>query len=152
MDSLVFFTKYGNDVCNAVVMFFRSSWLLPGFNSNFIVLIPKTPNADTITNFRPIALANFVFKIIPKLLADRISSIASKIISPNQTAFVKGRKIYQSIGLASECFNLLDNKTHGGNVALKVDIAKAFETIDWGFLLHVLDAFGFNNTFGSLLC
>lgn len=49
-------------------MFFRSSWLLPGFHSNFIVLIPKTPNADTITNFRPIALANFVFKIIPKLI------------------------------------------------------------------------------------
>lgn len=81
------------------------------------------------------------------MLADRISSIASKIISPNQTAFVKGRKIHQSIGLASECFNLLDNKTYGGNLALKVDIAKAFETIDWGFLLHVLDAFGFNNTF-----
>jgi hypothetical protein len=117
------------------------------FNSSLITLIPKVENADTITQFRPIALANFVFKIIPKILSLRIAAIASRIISPQQHGFVQGRNISDCILTTSECFNLLDNKCFGGNVAIKVDITKAFDTLSWDFLLKVLTAFGFHNTF-----
>ncbi|KAK9292265.1 hypothetical protein L1049_020229 [Liquidambar formosana] len=121
----------GEDVVKAITMFFEKSWLLVNFISNFVVLIPKVPKADTITQYRPIALANFLFKIIPKILSHKLSSIAARIISPNQTAFTKGRKIVENFGLASEYFNLLDNKCFGGNGGIKFDVFKAFDTIEW---------------------
>lgn len=129
-----FFQKYWHiikqDVVGAVIQFFKHGWLLPGFNSNQIVLIPKVQNADRIELFIPIALANFKFKIITKILADRLSEIAPKIISPNQRDFIQGREIGDCICLASEGINLLDRKSFGGNLALKIDIRKAFDTID----------------------
>ena len=66
---------------------------------------------------------------------------------PNQYAFLKGRHISDCILLASECVNLLDNKCFGGNVAIKFDVAKAFDTLNWDFLDRVLRAFGFHDTF-----
>ncbi|KAK9931811.1 hypothetical protein M0R45_019074 [Rubus argutus] len=137
----------GADVIAAVQYFFYHGQLSASFNSGLIILIPKVEHADSITQFRPIALTNFVFKIIPKILALRLSSIASRIISPQQHAFVAGRNISDCILMTSECFNLLESKCHGGNVAIKVDITKAFDTLSWEFLLHVLQAFGFHSTF-----
>ncbi|PRQ42072.1 putative RNA-directed DNA polymerase [Rosa chinensis] len=139
----------GSDVVACVRQFFLQNWILPNMNCNFLVLIPKVPNAQLITQFRPIALANFLFKIIPKILASRLGSIATRIISPQQSAFLPGRRINHCIGMVSECFNLLDRKAYGGNVGIKVDIAKAFDTLNWDFLLRVLSNFGFSPTFTS---
>ena len=135
------------DFCKAISQFFAQSWILPGLNSNFLTLLPKIPNADSLSNFRPIALANFFFKVIPKILSERLALIAPKLITPHQNGFIRGRSINHCIGITSECFNLLDLKNQGGNVAIKIDIAKAFDTLDWGFLLKVLHSFGFNHTF-----
>lgn len=63
----------GDDVCRYVLQFFDQSWLLPNMNSKLVVLIPKVPGASKIEDFRPIALANFQFKIITKVLADRLA-------------------------------------------------------------------------------
>ncbi|XP_050113925.1 uncharacterized protein LOC126592246 [Malus sylvestris] len=130
------------DVIQFVKQFFQSNWLYPNANSNFLVLIPKVEDPISMTHFRPIALANFLFKIIPKILAVRLSHIVQRIISPHQAAFIPGRRITDCIGLVSECFNVLDKKTRGGNMGVKVDIAKAFDTLDWSFLLRVLTNFG----------
>jgi hypothetical protein len=116
-------------------------------NSNLLILIPKTPGADSIDNFRPIALANFQFKIITKILADRLSVIASKIISPQQRGFIPDRHISDCVIVASEAINVLQKKRYGGNLALKIDIKKAFDSIDWPFLLSVLHQFGFSIVF-----
>ena len=132
---------------HAVKSFFQSGYILPNINSSFVALIPKVQEADAITQFRPIAMANFSFKIITRILADRLGPIASRIILPNQFAFLKGRQISDCIFLASECVNLLDNKGRGGNVAIKFDVAKAFDTLNWDFLRRVLKAFGFHATF-----
>ncbi|CAL0322191.1 unnamed protein product [Lupinus luteus] len=136
-----------HDVCNSVTQFFTQAWILPNLNSNLVVLIPKFPGADRIEDFRPIALANFQFKIITKVLADRLASIAPSIISPHQRGFIKGRSIHDCICIASEAVNLLDYKTHGGNLAIKLDVRKAFDTLDWNFLLSTLSAFGFHEKF-----
>ncbi|XP_024190656.1 uncharacterized protein LOC112194671 [Rosa chinensis] len=138
---------YGPDVVAFVQYFFQHNWLYPNANSNFIVLLPKVEGANLISQFRPIALVYFLFKIIPKILADRLGPIASRIISPNQSAFLPGRRISDCIGLVSEGFNLLDRKTRGGNVGIKVDIAKAFDTLNWQFLFQVLHQFGFSPDF-----
>jgi hypothetical protein len=135
------------DVIDAVSQFFTSNWILPNWNSNIVVLIPKTDNADSIAQYRPIALANFKFKIISKILADRLAQILPSIISNEQKGFIKGRHIKDCICLSSEVINLLHKKSFGGSLAVKIDIAKAFDTIDWTFLINVLKAFGFNNFF-----
>ena len=132
---------------SAVLQFFTDGWILPSYNSNTLVLIPKTPNADTIDQFRPIAIANFKHKIITKILADKLSQILPNIVSQEQRAFIHGRNIKDCICLTSEAINLMQAKTFGGNLAMKVDIGKAFDTLDWGFLLKLLKAFGFNTIF-----
>ncbi|KAJ4710362.1 RNA-directed DNA polymerase (Reverse transcriptase) [Melia azedarach] len=103
--------------------------------------------ADSITQFRPIALANFIFKIILKIMADRLKGVVERIISPQQHAFIRGRSISDAIALVSENFQLLNRRIKGGNVGIKLDIAKAFDTMDWSFLLQVLARFGFDDCF-----
>ncbi|KAK9911453.1 hypothetical protein M0R45_035362 [Rubus argutus] len=135
------------EVISAVQSFFDSGFILPHFNSNLLILIPKKDEADNISDYRPIALANFVFKLITKIIADRLGKVAARIISPNQSAFLKGRSIVDPIILTSECINLLDRNCKNGNIAIKLDISKAFDSLDWNFLLRILDSFGFDPTF-----
>ena len=142
-----FWEVVSKDVYGTVVEFFTTGWLLPNYNANSIILIPKSPNADTIDQYRPIALANFKFKIITKVLADRLAYILPNIISTEQRGFVKGRNIRDCIALTSEAVNLLDKRSFGGNLALKIDVSKAFDTLNWEFLINVLQGFGFNETF-----
>ncbi|KAE9602007.1 putative RNA-directed DNA polymerase [Lupinus albus] len=137
----------GEDICNSVGQFFRESWLLPNLNSNNIILIPKHAGADRIDEFKPIALANFQFKIISKILASRLTVIAPNIVSSQQRGFLKERHIQDCICIASEAINLLDYKSFGGNLAIKLDIKKAFDTLDWNFLQDTLKAFGFSSKF-----
>nr|ABD28670.2 RNA-directed DNA polymerase (Reverse transcriptase) [Medicago truncatula] len=146
-----FFQIYWNivkkDVYEAVLDFFKNGWLPNNFNANSIILIPKTPNADSVDQYRTIALVNFKFKIINKVLADRLAKILPSIISKEQRGFVQGRNIRDCIALTSEAINVLDNKSFGGNLALKIDVTKAFDTLNWDFLLLVLKTFGFNELF-----
>ncbi|PNX55219.1 hypothetical protein L195_g048846, partial [Trifolium pratense] len=108
-----FWNIIATDVYNSVVQFFHSNWIMPGLNSNLVCLVPKFKEADRIEDYRPIALANFQFKIITKVLSDRLSRIAPKIISPQQRGFIQGRHITDCIFSASEAINLLGKKTYG---------------------------------------
>jgi len=121
------------DFCKFVQEFFKQNWILPEMNSNVVSLIPKTPSADLVKDFRSIVVTNFKFKIISKILADRLAIVAARIISPNQ--------------YASEALNMLSKKVRGGNVTYKVDIHKALDTLSWKFLLLVFTRFGFHSSF-----
>ncbi|XP_058751102.1 uncharacterized protein LOC131624142 [Vicia villosa] len=143
----LFFQKYWSiikcDVIGAVNHFFIQDWVMPHYNANTIVLIPKTNEPNSINNYRPIALANCKFKIITKIMADRLATILPSLISKEKNGFVMGRNIKDSICLTSEAINILHNKSYSGNVALKIDISKAFDTISWKFLLSTLECFSF---------
>ncbi|KAK2352799.1 hypothetical protein QL285_090510 [Trifolium repens] len=112
-----FFQNYWDivklDVFNAVLEFFTTSWILPGFNSNIIALLPKTSSATSIDQYRPIAMANFKFKIISKIIADRLANILPSLISEEQMGFIQDRNIKDCICIASEAVNLLHNKAFG---------------------------------------
>jgi len=133
-----------NEVVSAVLELFTTGWMLPNFNSNTLILIPRSPDYDFIEQYIPIALANFKFKIISKILADRLSIILTNIMSKQQKGFIRGKNIRDCIALTSEAFNLLDKKSFGGNLAFKIDVTKAFDTLSWEFLIFVLKTFGFN--------
>lgn len=113
------------------------------------MLIPKISSAETMDQFRPIAMTNFKFKIILKIIADRLAQVVPNIISEEQRGFIKGRNLKGCVCLASKAVNIMDNMAYGGNLALKVYISKAFNTLEWSFLLRVLKKFGFNDTFCS---
>lgn len=83
----------GQDVTLVVQSFFTNGFILPHFNYNLLILIPKSQDSEGVIDFRPIALANFIFKVITKIVVNILGSVAAKIISPNQSAFLKGCSI-----------------------------------------------------------
>lgn len=137
----------GNDAVLSVQETFQSGVLPTNFNANILVLIPKVPCVTCLGDYRPIALANFQFKVVAKILAHRLAIISMRIVSINQMGFLRECNISDCVIIASEASNLLDKNNFGGNLALKVDIRKAFDTLDWNFLLLLLQHFGFNTTF-----
>ncbi|GAU22700.1 hypothetical protein TSUD_138230 [Trifolium subterraneum] len=104
-----------NDVINAVLEFFTTSWILPGFNSNIIALLPKSPEAYSIDQYKPIAMANFKFKVISKIIADRLASIMPSLISEEQKGFIHDRNIKDCLCTASEAANLLQTRPLEGD-------------------------------------
>ncbi|XP_026458825.1 uncharacterized protein LOC113359400 [Papaver somniferum] len=124
--------------------FYMKCW---GIIGSDVILLEKVKNAKKPQQFRPICLANFFFKIFTKIIAMRLSIILSKIISPQQGGFIKGKSIQEQIALASEMVNEIDISRRGGNVAMKIDITQAFDTIRWEFLFEVLRKSGFSASF-----
>lgn len=104
-----FFQKYWsiikNDVVMAVNQFFLQDWILPNHNSNTIFLIPKNNEPNSINHYKSIALATFKFKIISKIIVDRLASILPIMISAEQKGFIMGRNIKYGICLTLEALH-----------------------------------------------
>ena len=97
-------------------------------NTSFLALIPKKVEAVEIKDFRPISLVDGIYKIISKVLANRLRRVAPKLISNSQNAFVKSRQILDSFLIASEC---IDSRLKSGvlEVLCKLDVEKAYDHV-----------------------
>ncbi|KAL2252874.1 UNVERIFIED_CONTAM: hypothetical protein Sindi_0082100 [Sesamum indicum] len=137
----------GEEVTRAVLDFFSTGKLLKQINSTILALIPKVHTPMSVNDFRPISCCNVLYKIIAKLLVQKISVLLDKIVSPCQTAFIPGRSIGDNIMLAQELFSRYNQMRLLPRCALKVDIRKAYDMVEWDFLLAVLQLFGFPPTF-----
>ncbi|KAL2481397.1 Uncharacterized protein Adt_34363 [Abeliophyllum distichum] len=133
-----------DDVFQAVLDFFAGGHFPRGFSATSIVLIPKRENACRWSEFRPISLCTVFNKLVTKLLNSRLSNIHPQIISAPQSGFIPGRLIGDNILLAQELLHTMDTKVRGSNAILKLDMAKAYDRLDWGFLISVLEGFGFD--------
>lgn len=137
----------GTDVCLAVKDFFASGNLLRQLNHSVISLVPKSANATTANDFRPISCCNVVYKIISKILADRLAQAASRLISPMQNAFLGGRLMTDNTNNIQELLRQYGRKRSTPKCLIKVDFRKAFDSVDWGFLRSLLQNLGFPSKF-----
>ncbi|XP_050222864.1 uncharacterized protein LOC126672962 [Mercurialis annua] len=125
---------------------FHSTGKFPsGINTAFLVLIPKVKGAINLTDFRPISLINGVFKLLSKVLANRLSIVLPHVISENQFGFIKGRSIHDCHMVASEILHIAARRKEKIFV-IKLDFKKAFDSISWDFILKMLNLMGFNET------
>lgn len=132
----------GQDFITAIQSFFLFGFLPSGINATILSLIPKTENAEKMKDFRPIACCNLMYKVISKVLANRLRLIFPDAIEPNQSAFITGRLLLENVLLASELVNGYHKPTNSQRSAIKFDISKAFDTVKWSFITSVLKVMG----------
>ncbi|GJT77711.1 RNA-directed DNA polymerase, eukaryota [Tanacetum coccineum] len=147
-----FLRKYWNivdqDIVEVVLEFFASSTFPPGCNSAFIALIPKTHDAKNVKDFRPVSLIGSIYKIITKILANRLSFVMYVLVSDVQTAFLSNRRILDGPFILNDLPSWCKHKKIKAMI-FKVDFEKAFDSIRWDYFDNVLKSFGFGDKWRS---
>ena len=134
----------GKSVYEEVKTIFKDGLVLDHLNETLVTLIPKCKSPESLNNYRPISLCNSVYKIASKILVERIRPYLNKLVFPFQTAFVPGRKGLDNVLVAQELFYALDKKKgKEGYMAIKVDLEKAYDRMEWCFIHKVLQAYHF---------
>ncbi|GJY14148.1 RNA-directed DNA polymerase, eukaryota [Tanacetum coccineum] len=139
-----FWSTIENDVFEAVKYFFNSGAIPNGCNSSFIALIPKIPDANLVKDFRPISLIGSMYKIIAKILANRLVGVLGDIVNEVQSAFIAERQILDGPFILNEVLQWCKLKKKQ-SLIFKVDFEKAFDSIRWDFLDDILKKFGFGD-------
>lgn len=121
----VFFQEYwdivGLDISCAARDFFKIGWLLKHHNKTYIVLVPKNDNPTSMLDFRTISLCNTFYKILTKILVNKIKPLPKKLISPTQKGFVLGRQILDASISTHEIIHSMD-KRKAPCMAFKLDL------------------------------
>jgi hypothetical protein len=119
-------------------------------NSTNVALIPKKESAQTISDYHPISVMHSVTKLLGKILATRLSPHLDSLVSPSQSVFIKGRSIqdnFQYIQGAVQCFHRSKNPM----LPVKLDIAKAFDSIRWEYMLELMEQLGFGQRWRNIM-
>ena len=114
-----------------------SSKIIGAINSTFIAFIPKNDNPSTFGEYRPISLCNLLYKITSKIIANRMKLDLSKHISPEQYGFLPSRSIHDAIAVAQDILHSIHSEKRE-EMILKVDLYKAYDTLDWSYIRLVL--------------
>lgn len=137
-------TAFGPVVNREVLNFFQTGVLAESTGNTHLVLIPKVKAPTMVSEFRPISICNFMYKVISKIIAKRMQPWMNGIIAHNQTAFVPGREISENIILLREILHTFKQPNRvEKQFVLKVDLAKAFDMLRWDYLFALLPVYGF---------
>ena len=111
-------------------------------NAIFLVLVPKKGGAKDLKDFRSISLVGSLYKLLAKMLANRIKIVMGKVITESSNAFVDGRHILDAVLIANK---VVDSrlKINERSVLCKSDIEKAYDHVNWKFLMAVLRKMAF---------
>nr|GEY93480.1 putative RNA-directed DNA polymerase, eukaryota, reverse transcriptase zinc-binding domain protein [Tanacetum cinerariifolium] len=133
-----------HDIHEFVVSFFSSGKFPQGVNFAIITLIPKVSNPLFIKDYRPISLIGLHYKIVAKIISNRLSKVVDSIISPEQSAFISGQQILDGPLILSEIIDWY-KKRKKKLVLFKVDFEKAFDYVSWKYLDYMLHKLGFGS-------
>lgn len=137
----------GDDFSQAVGEFFHTGHLLKQINHSVIVQVPKRAHADSVNDYRPISCCNVTYKVISKILANRLAKVLDPLVDKAQSAFIKGRSMVDCIHLSQELLRKYNRKRVSPRCCIKIDLRKAYDTVSWDFLRQVLQGLGFPNQF-----
>ncbi|CAM8916564.1 unnamed protein product [Rhodiola kirilowii] len=148
-----FWSTIKQDFIAACLSILYDGVIPPGINDTLIVLIPKQRSAVKMEDYRPISLTSVVSKTVAKVIVNRLQQILPDIISPAQSAFVKGRLITDNYLIAHEVSHFIKNKRNGrkGYGSLKLDMSKAYDRVEWRFLEFILLRFGFKDNWVNMI-
>ena len=140
-----FWLDIGMEISDVVLSCLNSSTFLRSINHTFITLIPKVANPETVAQFRPISLWNVIYKLLSKVLVNKLKPTLNSIISEAQSAFIVDRVITDNILIAFETLHHMKTQCSGktGLMALKLDMSKAYDRVEWVFLEKILLKMGF---------
>ena len=148
-----FWSTVGRKVVEEVMQVLNGGDMPASWNETTVVLIPKVPKPESVKNLRPISLCNVMYKLVSKVLANRLKQVLPDVISPSQSAFVPGRLISDNILIAYEITHYMRRKKKGKTsyAAVKLDMSKAYDRVEWSFLKQMMVKLGFNQRWVELI-
>jgi len=135
------------DITKLVRAFFCGHELPKFITHKNLVLIPQKEKARKFIDMRPINISGFINKVISRMLHDRMVMVLPKVISPTQSAFLKGRSITKNVLIALEIIRDINKRNQNVNAVVKLDMAKAYDRVSWAYICLVLRRMGFDEIF-----
>ena len=153
----LFYQKFsntiGDDVSATILNCLNTGFIPPSINRTFITLIPKVKSPTVVSKFRPIALCNVIYKLASKVIANRLKKVLPYLISESQSAFQSSKAISDNILVAFELLHHM--KTQKSKKAdfmtLKLDMSKAYDRVEWHFLIEIMKKMGFCDAWVNLI-
>jgi hypothetical protein len=133
---------FRHDIYKVVEDSRRSASILKALNATMITLILKENEAKTLDRYRPIALCNVIYKIISKVIENRLKPLLPSLMLQEQASFVEGRQIMDNIIQAHDIIHTLKLQKRGG-MLIQLDLTKDYEKISWHYMIKTFEAFGF---------
>jgi hypothetical protein len=143
----------GDEVCAVILEILNSGKMPADLNMTHLALIPKVKAPTSVMKFRPISLCNVMYKLVSKVLANRLKKILPSIIDSAQSAFIPGRLISDNVLAAYETLHTMNTGKRGkkGFMVVKLDMSKAYDRVEWRFLEAIMRKMGFNEKWISLI-
>lgn len=132
------------DVLTLFANFYEEKLDLDGINRAVLVLLPQKEGARTADSYRPISLQNCPIKMFTKVMTNRLQPRITSLVDDDQTGFIKGRCISENFVYAPELLSCC-YKRKAPTLVMKLDFRKAFDSVNWSSLDHILQACGFSD-------
>ena len=148
-----FWPTIGEEVSDVVLECLNSGSISPSLNLTFITLIPKVKSPTKVSKYHPIALCNILYKLISKVLANRLKKILPNLISESQSAFQPSKAISDNILVAFKTLHHMKNQKSkkAGFMVMKLNMSKAYNRAEWSFLVKIMEKMGFCDKWLSLI-
>ncbi|KAK3225097.1 hypothetical protein Dsin_004959 [Dipteronia sinensis] len=145
LDSSFSTEEIRENVTDACLKVLNEDESLVRINNTLVCLIPKVKVAERMTDYMPISLCNIIYKIVANALANRLLIVLGEVVLDTQSALVLGRLISNNAIVGFECLHALrKRKQKEGSLALKIDMSKAYDRVEWEFLEKVIGTMGFS--------